>query len=219
MKKILIGAGLGAAALFALSRKARSPSDLARLTLAEAQIDLALGIHEEGGYNMGEEIAKYAEPYGMSPPVAWCSLAYSTWVQRAADRLGVEPPVGSAAAQGVMQQFQEQGAWTDASEVTAAMLKPGVTVIWSREPHPNYQGHIGIIESANGLSFNTIEGNSGPAGDRVALMARNMSGYSVGGMHRVLGIGMLRPLSFSVPSAPRVLPPTDDDGDPWSLSG
>ena len=193
-KRLAILAGLAAGGvLLALGQKSQGvvSGDLAMLALAEAKLDLARGIKEEGGYNDGPAIEAYAQPLGLHAPISWCAAAYSAWVRRASKQLGIEPPpVGSALAQEVMRQFMALGRFIPVEQAVDADLTPGTTVIWSRLPNPSWQGHIGIItaHTPGSDTFETIEGNSGPQGDRVALMVRSLSGYAG---HDILGFGKL----------------------------
>ena len=185
-------AAIGVAAM--LGRRAggsfATSGDLGLLTLEEARLDLARGIKEEGGYNSGPAIDAYAAPWGIATPVSWCALAFSAWVERASQKLGIVAPVGSPLAQEIKNQFIRKLAWITVEEIQDSDLRPGNVAIWSAEPNPDYRGHIGIISahSPGSKTFDAIEGNSGPIGDRVALMTRNLVGYEG---HVLLGIGRL----------------------------
>jgi len=173
-------------------RANRESEDLGLRALEEARLDLVRGIGEEGGHNLGPAIAAYGKPFGLRPPINWCAVAVAAWIRRAAKSLGIDPPVGSPGAQATMGQFRSLGLWTKATQIflDERALRPGNILVWWRNPEPTWMGHIGIIEDvvlegARTIA-ETIEGNSGPKGDRVARMERDLTDP------RLLGVGRLR---------------------------
>lgn len=146
-----------------------------------ARYDLATQLYVESAVNDGPEIvARFLAPNGLHPGQPWCAAAMRTWVKQAAADLGVEPPVlGPNLARGWIPKFQAVGGWLDAP-LTLADLEPGDVFIWKhalagRDPEYTDRGHIALFdhEGPGGLAL-SLDGNSGPLGDRVALMARQL---------------------------------------------
>ena len=156
--------------------------DLAAALLEQAQA--AIGIIEEPpGSNDGPKIREYLEAVGVKEPASWCAAAASAWLALAAAELGVDEPVASSAsALQLAQHFVEADLWIPAHEA-ASCAAPGMMVFWRRPPSA-WHGHVGVIEHVFGDgTFATIEGNSGPHGDRVARMIRRFDDpllYGVG---------------------------------------
>jgi hypothetical protein len=47
-------------------------------------------------------------------------------------------------------------------------------VVWHRGAPGAWTGHVGVVSQADEQRFRSIEGNSGPAGDRVAEMQHHL---------------------------------------------
>lgn len=142
--------------------------------LERARADLSV---VEVEHNSSPRIAEYAANFGLTPPLNWCAVATSTWILEAAKRLGVEPPIdGSAVAKNVRDQLIGKGSWTPIEALKASEVRPGDVAVWHRGDPGAWSGHVGVVESvsADGHALNTIEGNSGPQGDRVARMVRGL---------------------------------------------
>lgn len=167
-------------------------NNLGLATLERAKIDLDKGIYEDLGPNDGHRIREYAANYGLKPPINWCAVALCTWLKEACQALEVDMPiVGSAAAQGVMSQFIKIGIWTPKKAIGESDIIAGNVPIWSRPPKA-WMGHIGIIElTARNKSFYSIEGNSGPKGDKVACVEHYLDDA------RLLGIGRLTEIGYT----------------------
>ena len=154
--------------------------------LAAAREDLAAGVHETA-HNDGDEIRKlYLDPAKIPPGSNWCAAAFWSWLRRACAAVGVPMPIpGSSGAKEIMTQIQHAAKldpavqWISAEEARARpeLVEEGMVVIWDRsdpeKPATSWWGHIGVVAGsvASGM-FPTVEGNSGPVGDRVAGMVR-----------------------------------------------
>lgn len=147
--------------------------------LSVARADLMAGIREDLGPNDGRDIRRlYLDPLGVSPGSRWCASCLTSWLKRGAALAGVAPIItGSPGAKAIMAQLVSAGRWVPRSQL-AGRLRPGWACVWDRsvagKPETSWWGHVGIAETVDGQSFTAIEGNSGPLGDRVALMQRSL---------------------------------------------
>lgn len=159
--------------------RARLAAELMKLVeasrLAEALVEAAradLGVHEEGGHNLGPRIAEYLRTVGLRPPNDWCAAAVTTWLRRAAAQAGAPPPVrGSAVAKAFIAQFKEAHRWVPASKLPES-VQPGMILVWDRG---GWQGHVGVVEEVHGDNLITIEPNAGPQSDAVVRVPRKLS--------------------------------------------
>lgn len=166
----------------------RNKMDLGLATLQHALADLRAGVREIA-YNDGPRIREYAQVFGLVPPINWCSVAVGTWLREAADEYDFRLPIkGSPAAKTTMSQFIKAGLWTPRKGLHEGVLVPGNIVVWHRGAPGAWTGHIGIIEDRDSDSGDllTVEGNSGPNGDKVARMRREVDN------RLLLGVGRLR---------------------------
>lgn len=154
---------------------AGTPASLEAAVLAEAQAALEAGVAETSP-NDGPVVGQYLRDAGVTPPASWCAAAARAWMHAAAKRLGIAPPVqGSPGAKAFVAQLDAVGRWTPREKLTAADLLPGRIIAWHRGAPGAWTGHIGVIERYDGNGqIHTIEGNSGPNGDRVARMMRRL---------------------------------------------
>lgn len=157
------------------------------LVLKSAIADLGV---RESSPNSGPVVDEYLLAVGISPPANWCAAAVSAWIRKGYAARGKASPVRlSAQAKAFISEFERLKRWVPRAELRAsiaASIPPGSVVIWSRGDPASWTGHIGIFERSNpDGSFGTIEGNSGPSGDRVARMIRRFDDP------RLLGIGVL----------------------------
>lgn len=158
----------------------KSENALGLAILGRARADLSV---REASRNAGPRIAEYAKNFGLTPPLNWCAVAVCTWIKEACADLGRDMPIeGSPAAKGVMAQLIERGFWTPKVRLKCGLnrlhlIYPGDIAVWHRGPKGAWTGHIGIVDSiAKGELFMlTIEGNSGPKTDQVALMRRTLT--------------------------------------------
>lgn len=161
---------------------------LAAATLARALADLEANVWESGGRNAGPRIRAMLGLVGCVPPANWCAAAVSTWIAEAAAELGVEAPCCSAGARALGAQLRTLGRWVDRVDVRPEHLIPGSVLVWARgdlHDPAEWRGHTGLLEGADGQELHTVEGNSGPAGDRVARMVRRLDDPAL------LGLGLL----------------------------
>jgi hypothetical protein len=163
-------------------------SDLGLATLFFAQMDMHDGVREDLGRNDGYRIRQYAKAFGLKPPINWCSVSVSAWLRNASKLCGIESPVaGSPAARGIEGQFIEAGLFVPKNKLTEDVLVAGNIPIWWRgKSIEDWPGHIGVIESFDGINMQVVEANSGPMGNEVARMSRSIMAP------KFLGVGVLR---------------------------
>jgi hypothetical protein len=163
-------------------------SDLGLATLFFAQMDLRDGIREDLGRNDGYRIRQYAKAFGLKPPINWCAVSFSAWLRNASKLCRIEAPVaGSPAARGVEGQFIEAGLFVPKNQLTEDVLVPGNIPIWWRgKSIEDWPGHIGVIESFDGINMYVVEANSGRTGTEVARMTRSIMAP------KFVGVGVLR---------------------------
>ncbi len=149
--------------------------------LAAARADL--GVCEQGGKNRGPEVDAWLRAVGVEPPGNWCAATVAKWIRDAVAATGRQAPIqGSPGAKATMAQLQAAKRW---SAKAAGVVRPGFIVVWHRGAPGAWTGHVGICESVVEGGMVTIEGNSGPMGDRVARMSRPFSDPNL------LGVGTI----------------------------
>lgn len=167
--------------------------DLVSAVIARARKDI--GITEDFGHNDGMRIREMGRRFGFIPGSNWCAIAVSDWILMGAEDAGVRAPVtGSQGAQALMGQFKAAGKWLPASEArkNPALVQPGMVPVWDRSdparPETGWWGHIGLTTSGvNELGrFHTIEGNSGPMGDRCVENERMLDSAQLFGFGRLV---------------------------------
>ena len=164
---------------------ARAELGVGPAALRAARRALELGVCETGT-NTGPVVDEYLRAVGINPPANWCAAAVTAWIREGSKEIGADPPVkGGAQAKGFIPQFERIGKWMARDGLKAEAILPGSVVIWSRGDPKSWTGHIGIVEATRGNTLYTIEGNSGPKGDRVSRMERKLDDP------RLLGIGFL----------------------------
>jgi hypothetical protein len=153
------------------------PAGLAAAFLARARADLAAGVRETAP-NWGDRIRVMLAAVGVGEPANWCAAAVTTWLREAARELGVDPPIrGSAGAKALMTQLQQAGRWVSADELRRdpSLLKPGMVAVWHRGAPGAWTGHTAAVASAAvAMRFASLDGNGGPAGDRVTETPRDL---------------------------------------------
>ncbi len=175
----LVGPKTRAAAEMARPRPAppAPPQGLPAAVLACAVDDLAAGVCEERP-NDGERVGQYLRAVGAAPPAHWCAAGMTDWIRRGAKKLGAPPPVpGSAGAKTLEAQFRRAGRFVEAADILKdpSELRDGDVMFWDRTTRDDWRGHTGIKRRGLGGTLAvTIEANSGPKGDRVAEMKRDI---------------------------------------------
>lgn len=156
-------------------------SSFGQAVLEKAKKDLSDGVKEDLGKNDGKRIREYFDNFGAKYGQEWCAAALSTWMKEA----GGGPIQGSLGAREVGRQFEAINKWIPKENVKPEHLAPGNIAVWSRGKAGSGKGHIGVIESSDSSGgFSSIEGNSGPNGDRVFMNTHNISDGNL------LGIGI-----------------------------
>ena len=173
----VVGPQTRAAAETTRPRPAPPTDGLAAAVLARAVADLEAGVRESAP-NDGDRIGQYLRACGAAPPAHWCAAAVTAWLREAAVELRASPPIpGSAGAKTIMAQLQQAGRWISAAELLRdpSRLRPGMIAVWHRGDPGAWTGHVGcVLERGEGTTFASVEGNSGPKGDRVARMVRDL---------------------------------------------
>jgi hypothetical protein len=152
---------------------------LGRALLEPARRELASGAREEPpGSNDGPAIRRYFQGSGIAPPAHWCGAFLRWCLDLAAIACELTAPVpGSAAAKGWQEQLIRAGRWYTAAELRAdpTLLREGMVVVWHRGAPTSWTGHVGVVSRVEGDRFWSVEGNSGPSGDRVAEMPHRLA--------------------------------------------
>lgn len=109
-----------------------------------------LGVSEQPpGSNKGPQVDQYLAAVGIHQPAAWCA-AFAVWCHKQA---GVSIP----ATGGVLDL------WNKSPDNRVKTPQPGDLFI---QDHGKGTGHTGFIESVNGDTLTTIEGNTNDDGSR-----------------------------------------------------
>jgi hypothetical protein len=193
---------------------------LAAATLARALVDLEGGVCEDLGRNDGRRIREYCQPFGIQPPVMWCAVGVSTWIHEGATVLDREAPVdGSPGARALGAQFKTAGRYVEAADIRPEHLIPGNALVWARgdlSDPDEWRGHVGLLAAeAEGQVLPTVEPNSGPRGDRVALSPWQDIGQPRTERRlddpRLLGIGLLTTPEEQAGAEAAAYQPTDHE--------
>jgi hypothetical protein len=137
--------------------------------LAAARADLKAGVVETSP-NWSPRIEEYLQTVGISAAEMWCAAAVSTWIVEGEEVIGMTGPViPSAGAKALGVQFEQADRWMAPWSALRDDIKPGMIAVFDRSiPGKQWRGHVGIVSMAGPDFFLSIEGNSGPKGDRVA---------------------------------------------------
>jgi len=155
------------------------PSSFGQNVLANAKADL--GVTEDLGKNDGKRIREYFKYYNLSAGQDWCAAAVAAWMKEA----GGGPIAGAIGVKEIARQFKQIGRFIPKNKITPEIMQAGNIVMWNRGGPDSNQGHIGVIETSDGKSFTSIEGNSGTKSNSVV---RNNHSINDGNL---LGIGLL----------------------------
>lgn len=132
-----------------------------------AQLALETAISQLGqkespkGSNSGPMVDKYLLSVGLKPGYAWCQAFVYWCYATAAARLNVKCPVIRTA--GVYDCWNKTAAFLKRAAKTNHAIKPGDQFILL---FGSGKGHTGVIESVDGNTLHTIEGNSNAHGGR-----------------------------------------------------
>lgn len=157
-----------------------------KAVLDAARRALSANVRETSA-NSGPIVDEYLRQVGIAPPANWCAAAVSAWMREGFKSIEREPWMHlSAQAKAFIREFEKRGRWIPKDQLKAfGTFPPGSVPIWSRGDPSSWTGHIGVLEKQDGNMLHTIEGNSGPKGDRVARMERKLDDP------RLLGIGLV----------------------------
>jgi hypothetical protein len=133
------------------------------------------------GSNRGPDVEAYLSSVGRNPGDAWCAAFVYWCVERASKSLGKNNPLKrTGRVSSLWADAVERGCVIQADDVRAgeADIPPGAIfcVVYA-----NGRGHTGFVESRNGDTLNTIEGNTRPSdrsdGEGVHSKRRSLSRY------------------------------------------
>lgn len=154
-------------------------AELAAALVARASRDLGI---VETGHNSGQEINAYLRAVNEAPGSNWCAAAVSAWLKDAYATVGRTCPVSLVSGAKLLGRNLEAAGWRRVPRALGNYqnVPPGSIPVWDRSGPgtPAYFGHIGVVTAwpwpgaANGR-FESVEGNSGTDGKRVARMSRS----------------------------------------------
>lgn len=137
-------------------------SGSARRVALIALAEFMRGCGEQGGDNIGPDIARYQCEHRTAKS-GW-SVDFALYCLR--ETFGPEslPPSATSNAQGLLDVAKANG-W--ALPVLDGALRPGDMIVWhyqepSLPPHPAWTGHVGVVWSCEQGDIITVEGNRGP---------------------------------------------------------
>jgi hypothetical protein len=140
-------------------RTAYSPDALANKALEIALGELDRGCGESGGNNCGPDVERYIAP--AKAPQNWCAGFVGWCYQEAARELGIALPFKrSLGAKALGKNVAAVGKRFS----TPTEAKPGDLIIFDRGATGSWQGHVGMVEKVDELTWvvHTVEGNSAP---------------------------------------------------------
>jgi hypothetical protein len=168
--------------------ESRSSTSIGGLAMQAALAELNAGAREEGE-NGGPYVRKYlsgCERGGRKVGItssAWCA-AFVGWCDHMAQRaleVAGEPAESPcrwrAAVWELVADAKAAGAWREAAEYSPL---PGDLAVFRRDGQDprrqGHHGHVGRVETAPNAAgaYLSIEGNSGPSGDRVVRVKRSL---------------------------------------------
>lgn len=140
--------------------------DLSRIALEKARSQIGV-LEQPPGSNRGPEIDKYLESVGLTTGIGW-SVAFVYWCFEQASVAGgsSNPLPRNASVGGMLSQLDSKRVKQITSKAALQnpeLIKPGMIFVMD---FGGGIGHVGIVESRNGDSITTIEGNSNDSGGR-----------------------------------------------------
>jgi peptidoglycan hydrolase-like protein with peptidoglycan-binding domain len=148
-------------------------SAAARGALAVAMGEYEAGRGEQGGNNLGPDVAKYLNGI-VDPPADWCAGFVSYCFSRSGHPM---PYAYSVGARDILRSLVKNG-WGVTPDHEQPPL-PGDIIVWWRVAPSDWKGHVGIVHSyADGI-VTTIEGNKTPKVGKFS--------YTLGAIDRLLG--------------------------------
>jgi hypothetical protein len=137
-------------------------------TLTEVALEIAvsyLGVHEQGGQNRGPDVDRFLANVRLPPGEAWCAAFLWTVFDEAAKRLTLVNPLPRTGSTLKLWSL---------TEPICRDSNPTVGAIYVLK-HSESTGHVGIVESLDGLgnvgteiSGNTFNDHGGREGNCVA---------------------------------------------------
>lgn len=155
--------------------------ELAAALVARATRDIGV---VETSHNSGKEIDAYLKAVKEAPGSNWCAAAVSAWLKDAYAAVGRPCPVSLVSGAKLLGRNLEAAGWRRVPRALGNYqnVPPGSIPVWDRSAPgtPAYYGHIGVLTAwpwpqASSGGFETVEGNSGTDGKRVARMQRRQN--------------------------------------------
>ncbi len=139
-------------------------ASLAQLALQTALSQLGVSEHPVGS-NSGPMVNEYLKSVGLNPGYAWCQAFVHWCYEQAAEQARENNPViKTAGVQDCWNRTAVQFKITKEEALKSPeLLKPGYQFILS---FGKGAGHTGMVESMDGQTIHTIEGNSNTNGSR-----------------------------------------------------
>lgn len=162
-------------ARFCCDKRRRYASQLGMAALTAALNDRGRG--EIGRNNAGKYVWSLT---GRKTSGAWCAAAVYSWILRASVWLEVPCPVPRIhGARKLCRAIRDCNGGHETSDPL-----PGDIVLWSRGAG-RWQGHVGIVESVQGLKFRSVEGNRGDFPAYVDVFTHDARERRLLGFHRL----------------------------------
>lgn len=129
-----------------------------------AQAHLAQHPREIGGQNRGPWVRLYMRGHD-GTEWAWCAGFVTFMMKQAAESLQVDTPIsGSFSCDSLAAQAKRAGLFVSEEEARHRQIPPG-SLFLVRRTDTDWN-HVGIVEAAHELHFETIEGNTNDDGTR-----------------------------------------------------
>ncbi len=174
------------AALFrvatAAATEAKTPLATEVLNVARAEI----GVREQPeGSNTGPEVNQFLASVGAAPGNAWCAAFVYWCLSKAAANVGERNPgIRTAGALDLWNQAGAKGVKRVACAEAAdrpALVEPGMVFVISTG---GGHGHVGFVESVEGVVLTTIEGNTNDGGSREGVGVFRHTGRRIAQINR-----------------------------------
>lgn len=168
------------------------PVTLAPSALLKKVLDIAgsqVGVREQPpGSNRGPEVDQYLKCVGLDPAdgsYPWCAAFVYWCFAQAAQKLKTANPAIQCA--GVLEMWTRAGSSgvtrVSAAEATArpSLVVPGSVFVLSTG---SGNGHTGLVESVDGITLTTIEGNTNSVGGREGIGVFRRVGRQINDINR-----------------------------------
>lgn len=218
MKKILRKIGMfSLAALTCLMAFATSvPAQAASVSQLREKV-VSVAANEVGYYPSKDNVTKYGDWYGNQG--AWCTTFFIWCFDQSDKALGTKMYKNIVPSGGSCESMKSWfvGKGTYKSRASGYVPQPGDMLILDADGNGTTE-HVGIVESSNGSTVNTIEGNvakkngiSGVARRSYSISDKKIMGYGAPNFSAYGSGEDSSPAPVPPPSNNAVAPPTDPD--------